>query len=181
MATFGDTARLGHFEATVLVHLDAAYNLARWLIDDDAAAQDAVQDACVRALRFFDTVSGPTPKAWFMAVVRNACMDVLRQRRTRGREETYDEETHGSRDGEFTETPERVAIRSAEARTVRQAIAALPPEYREVIVLRELEEMSYKEISTVVNIPIGTVMSRLARGRDVLARRLAPQRTKVGS
>jgi RNA polymerase sigma-70 factor (ECF subfamily) len=169
------SARLEHFEITVLVHLDAAYNLARWVLNDEAAAEDAVQDACVRALRFFDTISGPSTKAWFMAVVRNCCTDVLRQRLRGGRQDEYDEDLHGGVDGTATATPEGIALRADEVRSVREAIATLPREYREVIVLRELEELSYKEISAIVQVPIGTVMSRLARGRKLLGERLAPE------
>lgn len=161
-----------HFEATILVHLDAAYSLARWLIDDEAAAQDAVQEACLRALRFFGSMSGPNPKAWFMAVVRNTCMDWLRGGRRRAMHSEYDDELHGMLGGGTQETPESMQAQASDARRVHQAIALLPPEFREVIVLRELEEMSYKEISAIVKIPIGTVMSRISRGRDLLAQRL---------
>lgn len=159
------------FDASVLVHLDAAYNLARWLTQNDDAAADAVQDAALRAFRFFDSQNGPSAKAWFMAVVRNTCMDWLRDQQKHGRHETYDEELHAipatSRD-----QPDAALSRAADANRVHACIAALPPDYREVIVLRELEEMSYKEISAIVDVPIGTVMSRLSRGRDLLQQKL---------
>lgn len=170
-----------HFESTVLAHLDAAYNLARWLIEDEAGAQDAVQDACVRALRFFHTLSGPSAKAWFMAIVRNSCMDVLRGRERRSVESEYDENEHGALAVEAFDDPERAYARTSDGRRVREAIASLPLEYRETLVLRELEELSYKEISAIVQVPIGTVMSRLSRGRDLLARRLSPQLKRVTS
>ena len=176
-----DPAKLGHFEATVLIHLDAAYNLARWMIDDNAGAEDAVQDACLRAQRFFDSMSGPSPKAWFMAVVRNTCIDVMRDRKRRGIEDTWNEELHGKLGGNAAESPEGNALRQSDARWVRDAIAVLPLDYREVIVLRELEELSYKEISTIVKVPIGTVMSRLSRGRDLLAQRLRADLREAGS
>ena len=175
-----DPAKLGHFETTVLVHLDAAFNLARWMIGDDAGAEDAVQDACLRAQRFFSSMSGPSPKAWFMAVVRNTCVDVLSDRKRRQIEDAYDEELHG-RHGDAGESPEGAALRQSDARWVRDAIASLPLDYREAIVLRELEELSYKEISAIVKVPIGTVMSRLARGRDLLAQRLRANLRQVQS
>ena len=172
---------LEHFEATVLVHLDAAYNLARWITRDGAAAEDAVQDACVRALRYFDTLSGPSSQAWFMAIVRNTCIDWLRGGARRNATSEYDDDVHGALEGGWSEgvsgadaraTPEALAIQASDARWVHVAIAALPMEFREAIVLRELEELSYKEISAIVNVPIGTVMSRISRGRDLLAREL---------
>lgn len=170
-----------HFETTVLIHLDAAFNLARWLIDDEAAAEDAVQDACIRAQRFFASLSGPNAKAWFMAIVRNTCLDILRERKVRRIEDEYQEETHGQLFEADRETPEQAASRASEARWVRAAIDALPIEFREVIVLRELEDMSYKEISAIVKVPMGTVMSRLARGRDLLAQRLRADVRRVES
>ena len=171
-----DGSKLERFETAVLRHLDAAYNLARWLTKNDATAEDAVQDACIRAFRFFEAMHGPSPKAWFMAIVRNACMDCLREQKRAGSTEEFDEAQHSLEDGSMRAelmSPEGRAMRNAEARGVHLAIACLPIEYREVIVLRELEEMSYKEISAVANIPIGTVMSRLARGRDLLRDKLA--------
>ncbi len=171
-----DESKLARFETAVLRHLDGAYNLARWLTHNDAIAEDAVQDACVRAFRFFDAMQGPSPKAWFMAIVRNACMDCLREQKRNGSSDEFDETQHTLDDAYTTaalDSPERSALRNAQARDVHAAIAGLPVEYREVIVLRELEEMSYKEISAIVKIPIGTVMSRLARGRDLLRDRLA--------
>ena len=163
-------SQLSRFERTVLVHLDAAYNLARWLVGEDAGAEDAVQNACLRALRFFDDCEGTATRAWFMVIVRNACYDWLRERRPRALEEVFDDEMHSA--GLSVESPEAIVVRESDARWVHAGIAALPVAYREVIVLRELEGLSYKEISAIVKIPIGTVMSRLARGRDLLARGL---------
>lgn len=177
-----DAATLARFEATVLVHLDAAYNLARWLTRDECGAEDAVQEACLRAFRFFDSQQGLSPKAWFMAVVRNAALDWLRDQRRRALEDEYDDDdvAHGS-DTAASEPPELAAERAADARGLRECIAALPREYREVVVLRELEELSYKEISAIVDVPIGTVMSRLARGRDLLQRKLLESRRRKNS
>jgi RNA polymerase sigma-70 factor (ECF subfamily) len=166
-----DTANRARFESSVLIHLDAAYNLARWLTQDEAAADDALQEACLRAFRFFDHQSGPSVKAWFMAVVRNTCLDCLRERQRYARHDSYDDELHGVPAAD-RDSPDAAAGRAADANRVRACIATLPPEYREVIVLRELEEMSYKEISAIVEVPIGTVMSRLSRGRDLLQQKM---------
>jgi RNA polymerase sigma factor (sigma-70 family) len=168
-----DNGKLPRFEAVVLVHLDAAYNLARWLTRDPAGAEDAVQDACLRAFRFFDQLQGPSAKAWFMAVVRHACYDWLQKRRAGAGDEPFDETLHTAG---AAESLEATAVRESDARWVREGIAALPREYREVLVLRDLEELSYKEISAIVEVPIGTVMSRLSRGRDLLQQRLTQAR-----
>jgi len=166
--------RTARFEAQILAHLDSAYRLARFLLRDAAIAKDAVQDACLRAFNAFDRMHGPDARSWFLAVVRNACMDVLRDRRDRAHDEEYDDDEHvGAVASELgtPATPEELAVRASDSRWLRDAIEALPPDYREVIVLRELEELSYKEISAIVDIPIGTVMSRLARARDLLQSR----------
>ena len=161
----------------MLAHLDSAFNLARWMLRDVPAAEDAVQEASLRALRFFDDLRGPNPKAWFMTVVRNACLDRLKEDGARREEDSYDDELHGTAQG----TPEADYERDAEARWLRSCILALPLEYREVVVLRELEELSYKEISAIVDVPIGTVMSRLSRGRDLLQRRMLAERARRSS
>jgi RNA polymerase sigma-70 factor (ECF subfamily) len=166
-------SRLARFERTVLAHLGAAYNLARWLVGEEAGAEDAVQEASLKALRFFDDCEGTATRAWFMAIVRNACYDWLRERRPQALEVEFDDEQHGA--ALQAESPEAIVSRQSDARWVRAGIAALPVEFREVVVLRELEGLTYKEISAIVKIPIGTVMSRLARGRDLLARALAAQ------
>lgn len=168
-----EPTRRERFEAAVLVHLGAGYNLARWLLRDERAAEDVLQDACLRAFRFFDGMHGATPKAWFMAIVRNACMDWIAISARRGDEETFDEAVHDratlDADGRF-ESPETLAIRAADVRGLHACLAALSPEFREVLVLREMEGLSYRDISAVVGVPIGTVMSRLSRGRDQLAK-----------
>jgi RNA polymerase sigma-70 factor (ECF subfamily) len=167
--------RTARFEEQVLVHLDSAYNLARWITRDAGTARDAVQDGCLRAFRAFDQMQGPNARSWFLAVIRNACIDLLREQRGRAVDEEYDEDLHGAGvlpSGSGAITPEDIVAQASDARWLRGCIDALPREYREVIVLRELEELSYKEISAIVNIPIGTVMSRLARGRDLLQQRV---------
>ncbi|MBC7803231.1 MAG: sigma-70 family RNA polymerase sigma factor [Candidatus Parcubacteria bacterium] len=173
----GDPAKQRQFEVAVLSHLDAAYNLARWMLREEAAAEDAVQEASLRAFRFFAGMHGASPKAWFLAVVRNTCLDRIRDDRQRSLEDEYDDKFHLSP----AETPEAAADRSQEARWLHDCIRDLPFEYREAIVLRELEELSYKEISMIVEIPIGTVMSRLSRGRDMLQQRLLATRARKRS
>jgi RNA polymerase sigma-70 factor, ECF subfamily len=175
----GDTTKLARFEQAVLVHLDAAYNLARWLIHDEAGAEDAVQDACLRAFRFFDNQQGTSPRAWFMAIVRNTSLDWIKAHRAGALEEPYDEAVHGH--VAHGDPPDVAATRASDARWLHHCIASLPPEYREVLVLRELEELSYREISAVVGVPLGTVMSRLARGRDLLQERLLASRRRLSS
>lgn len=165
-----DETRSARFEATVLVHLDAAWRFARWMVRDKPLAEDALQDACVNAMRSFDTRTGTSARGWFMAVVRNACLDQLGERKRLASEEEYDDAVHGL--ASAAASPEETFARESEARWIRAEIARLPPEFREVIVLRELEELTYREISEVVRVPIGTVMSRLARARDLLAERV---------
>lgn len=156
------------FDREVLPHLDAAYNLARWLAHDPHDAQDIVQDACVRALRYGGSLRGGNGRAWFLTIVRNAFYDWVGRNRpvevVRDGADAIDEVADPAAD------PEASAIRSADARSLARALAELPLQYREVIVLRELEEMSYREIASVVGIPIGTVMSRLSRARAMLRR-----------
>jgi RNA polymerase sigma-70 factor (ECF subfamily) len=170
-----EPSRRERFESQVLVHLDAAYNLARWLLRDAQEAEDVVQEASLRALRFFESQNGPSPKAWFMAIVRNACMDSLTAARRERACEPFDDDTHGSwlLDGAArVDTPETLAARASDARLLHACLAELPVEFREALVLREMEELSYRDIGAIVGVPIGTVMSRLARAREQLARRV---------
>ena len=167
--------RTARFEAQVLVHLDSAYNLARWITRDDIGARDAVQDACLQAFVAFDQMHGSNARAWFLAVIRNTCLDLLRKRHGRSVEDEYVEDVHGGENGlnaVAAATPEDLAVRASDAHWLRSCIDGVPRDYREVIVLRELEELTYKEISAIVEIPIGTVMSRLARARDLLQQRM---------
>ena len=179
-----EPSRRQRFEVTVLVHLHAGHNLARWLLRDQHGADDVLQDASLRAFRHFDAIQGPNPKAWFMAIVRNACMDWLASNARRVQEDRFDELIHGGPAlddlGRF-ESPETLAIRSAEVRRLHACLAALAPEFREVLVLREMEDLSYRDISAVVGVPMGTVMSRLSRGRDQLANAMRSGDRKVGS
>jgi RNA polymerase sigma factor (sigma-70 family) len=159
--------RRKRFEALALPHLDAAFNLARWLARDSQDANDVVQEAFLRAFDSFDGMRGDNARPWLLAIVRNTCFTWLARNRPGGGQVSYDEETHGLVDPDAN--PELLALRADDRRRVDMAIENLPLEFREVVVLRELEDMSYKEIATVLAIPVGTVMSRLARGRHLLA------------
>jgi RNA polymerase sigma-70 factor (ECF subfamily) len=140
------------------------------MVGDASLAEDALQDACVNAMRGFESRTGSSARAWFMAVVRNACLDVLSERKRHASDVEYDDALHGM--AVAVPSPEEALERASEARWVRAEVARLPREFREVIVLRELEELSYREIGEVVGVPVGTVMSRLARARDMLFERV---------
>jgi RNA polymerase sigma factor (sigma-70 family) len=157
-------------EHALLPHLDAAYNLARWLTRDDHDAEDLVQTAYLRALKFVGGFHGANVRAWLLAIVRNASYTWLEQKRARGPATSFDEEIHGTEADAMD--PEETLLREDQVRLVRRAVEELPPELREVVVLRELEGMSYKEIAAIAEIPLGTVMSRLARARERLRQRL---------
>lgn len=161
------------FEQTVLPHLDAAYNLARWLTGSDRDAEDVVQDACVRALKFFSGFRGGNARSWFLTIVRHTTWTWLRRERGAREEVEFDEELHGGAD--LSTNPVTVLMRQAEVESVRRAIETLPPEFREVLILRELEDCAYKEIADIAGIPVGTVMSRLARARGMLHTALGTQ------
>ncbi len=153
------------FEETVLPHLDAAFNYARWLTRNDADAEEVVQDASLRALRFFSSLRGEDARAWLLAIVRNAYF-ARGPRRT----ETFTElppEHETSRVDESL-NPEALVLQRETVNHVREALEQLPVEFREALVLRELEGLAYKEIAAVTGVPIGTVMSRLARARERL-------------
>jgi RNA polymerase sigma factor (sigma-70 family) len=153
------------FDAVVLPHLDAAFNYARWLTRSNADAEDVVQDACLRALRLFASLRGDDARAWLLTIVRHAWYARL-SRRAASTDVLY-EETADPRADESLD-PEALAMQRQTVDRVRDAVERLPVDFREVVVLRELEGLSYKEIATVVGIPIGTVMSRLARARERL-------------
>jgi RNA polymerase sigma-70 factor, ECF subfamily len=158
------------FNAAVAPHLRAAYGLARWLLGNDHDAEDAAQDAYVRAFRHFDGWNGTNPRAWLLTIVRRCCYTFLE--RTRPADvAAFDEEAHPDVPGQ-PDDPERAALRADDARLLNRAVAALPVEFREAFVLRELEGLSYREIADVAGIPIGTVMSRLSRARAELQRAL---------
>ncbi|MDB6018216.1 MAG: polymerase subunit sigma [Pedosphaera sp.] len=154
------------FEVTILPHLDAAYNLARWLTRNDHDAQDVVQDAFLRAFKFFGGFRGGNGRSWLLSIVRNTCYNWLEKNRRKELGTVFDEEIHLLED--TAATPEMRLSQNLDRELVRQVVAELPVEFREIIILRELEEMSYKEIAEIADIPIGTVMSRLARARKLL-------------
>ena len=156
------------FEEAVLPQLDAAYNLARWITRNGTDAEDVVQEACERALKYFSAFRGGDAKAWFLTIVRHACYDWLK--RNRPAEVVSGDGTVMEEAPDPAGSPEQIAARNAATVALNEAVAALPLGYREVLILRELEELSYKEIARVVDIPIGTVMSRLARARGLLQR-----------
>jgi RNA polymerase sigma-70 factor (ECF subfamily) len=158
------------FERLVLAHLDDAYTLARYLLRDEHDAQDVVQDAALRALRHFARYRGGDARSWLLSIVRNCCYTWLETRRDA--RIVKDGADHLSLVADTNET-DAPAIRSSERSRIEAALARLPLELREVIVLREIEELSYKEISAVVGVPAGTVMSRLSRARDRLATMLS--------
>jgi RNA polymerase sigma factor (sigma-70 family) len=174
----GRSDKFSRFETAVLPHLDAAYNLARWLLHNEAEAADAVQDACVRALRFIGSLRGDNGRVWLLMIVRNTCYSRLKREKPRESDSEFDDELH-SPEPEIN-NPERLLERSREGQVLRQALAELPEELRETIVMRELEGMAYKEIADIAGIPLGTVMSRLARGRKRLQQALIrPTRREV--
>ena len=166
-----ETARRERFEQTVLPHLDAAYDLARWLTRNDQDAQDVTQEACLRAFRFFDGYQGGNMRAWLLTIVRNTCYTWLHQNRAPGSAEAFDEEIH-SAESPAGADPEIQILANADKETLRRALEELPDIFREVLVLRELEGMSYKEIADVASVSLGTVMSRLARARTRLRQSL---------
>jgi RNA polymerase sigma-70 factor, ECF subfamily len=169
-----DTKRSERFEQTVLPHLDAAYNLARWLTRNDQDAQDVTQEACLRAFRFFDGYHGGNMRAWLMSIVRNTCYTWLHKNRASGSAEVFDEEIHSAEIGGSAD-PELQVLASADNETLQHALEELPDVFREALVLREIEGMSYKEISDVTSVSLGTVMSRLARARTRLRQALSAE------
>ena len=157
---------MDRFSECVLPYLDAAYNLARYLLRDPHEAEDAVQESFLRAIRHFDGFRGVDGRAWLLSIVRNTCFTQLRRRRPGGERVEFDEEIHSPL--EEDSGPEADLTSANTAESLREVLDQLAIEYREVLVLRELEGLSYKEIAHVAGVPIGTVMSRLARGRKQL-------------
>jgi RNA polymerase sigma-70 factor (ECF subfamily) len=162
--------RRRRFELEVLPHLDAAYRFARWLAHSPNDADDLVQEAILRAFRGFDALRGSDVKAWLLTIVRNCHLTAVKQHLRRNLVPLPEE--HDVKDGAAmiaaTADPESTAIRRDEAQTLDRLLSAMPQEQREILVLREIEEMGYREIAKVVDVPIGTVMSRLARARAAL-------------
>ncbi len=159
------------FERTFLPHLDSAYNLARWLMKNDQDAQDVVQEAYLRALRFSAGYRGGEPRAWLLAIVRNTAFSFIERNKKSDSTAEFDENLHGADCP--SDTVEAAVIRQADGESIRAALSALPDEFREVILMREIEGLSYREIADATDLPIGTVMSRLARARKRLHRALS--------
>lgn len=165
-----DSQERARFEQLVLPHLDAAFNLARWLLRNRADAQDVAQEAMLRAFRFFRGFHGGDARAWLLQIVRNTCFTWLEKHRSGDLMTEFDEELHL----QPSLSPESQAIAGDNRERLTRALEELPPRFREILVLRELEGCSYKEIATITATPIGTVMSSLARARQRLQRTLTP-------
>jgi RNA polymerase sigma factor (sigma-70 family) len=174
--------QIPNFEQVVLPHLDAAYNLARWLTRNTQDAEDVVQEAYLRAFRFFGGFHGGNARTWLLKIVRNTCYTWLHQNRPQQPTTAFDEELHT--DMAQSQSPETLVLRKADRQLLNHALEELPVDFREVLVLLELEGLSYKEIAEVLAIPIGTVMSRLARARhrlrDSLSRHLPNKKGTEG-
>jgi len=160
------------FDAVVAPHLDAAFNYARWLTKNDADAEDVLQDAALRALRFLPSLRNEDARAWLLTIVRNTWYGRLARPGGADRLTTYEETMDERPDDRLG--PEALALQRQTVEQVQSAVESLPVEFREVVVLRELEGFSYKEIAAIVGVPIGTVMSRLSRGRERLLAILKP-------
>jgi RNA polymerase sigma factor (sigma-70 family) len=164
------------FEQIVMPHLDAAYNLARWLVRNPQDAEDVVQESYLRAFKFFSGYHGGDVRAWLLKIVRNTSYSFYNKNRPAKLAEEFDERIHTTESA--APDAEQEQVRDAESRMLHEALDELPLSYREILILRELEGLSYKEIAGVVDIPIGTVMSSLARGRDRLREILRRPREK---
>ena len=164
------------FEAAMLPHLDAAHNLARWLLRNEQDAQDVVQEAYLRAFRSFSGFHGTNGRAWLLTIVRNTSYTLLKKNRAVDFTTPFDEEIHATEHESVS--PATILEHSEDAELIRQAMDALPAEFREILVLRHQEGLSYKEIADIAQIPPGTVMSRLARARDKLKEYLAARMSK---
>ena len=166
-----DKSKGVRFEEIALPHLGAAYNLARWLIHNEHDAEDVVQEAYLRAFKFFSGYYGGDSRAWLLTIVRNTCYSWLQKNRLLRLADPIEDKLDEV--GLDFADPEMLLLQSIDSQMVRQALQDLPVEFREVVVLREMEGLSYKEVANIVDIPIGTVMSRLARGRKRLQSLLA--------
>lgn len=163
--------KIGSFEQTVIPHLDAAYNLARWLTRNDHDAEDVVQEAYLRGFKSFDGFRGTDGRGWLLTIVRNTCYTWLRRSRSEQVSTPFDEEVHHK--DVASPDPEELLLKNADRQHLHDALEELPVEFREALVLREIEGLSYKEIANVSRVPVGTVMSRLARARDRLREKIS--------
>lgn len=169
----------GSDPTALLEHLDAAYNLARWLMRDETDAEDLVQDAYLRAISHFGGFRGGDARAWLLTIVRNTCYTRLRRTAASGQYTDFDEVVHSAA-GRQAPNPEAALLLAEQAELARTLLAGLPAEQREVLVLRELEQLSYSEIASVVGIPLGTVMSRLSRARQQFQQHFHRQAMEYG-
>lgn len=167
------------FEEVIMPHLDAAYNLARWLTRNEHDAEDVVQDAFLRAFKFFEGFRGGNSRSWLLSIVRNTAYTWLQKNRKHEVGTISDDEIEKIQDG--APNPEALLVKDTDHQEVMKAIGELPVEFREALILRELEEMSYKEIADVLNVPLGTVMSRLARARRQLQESLRHRQPGVSA
>ena len=164
------------FESMALPHLDAAYNLARWFTRNDQDAQDVVQEAMLRALRYFAGFRGDQVRPWLLQIVRHACYSWLEKNRPSEIVALDDcDDAWREVPGPAAQEPHAIAVRNADRVRINEALASLPVAYREVLVLREMEDLAYKDIARIADIPIGTVMSRLARARGLMREALSPE------
>ena len=174
-----DQSKAVRFEEIALPHLVAAYNLARWLLHNEHDAEDVVQEAYLRALKSFSGYYGGDSRSWLMTIVRNTCYTWLQKNRALRLSDPIEDKLDEV--GLDFADPEMLLLQSVDAQIVRQSLQELPVEFREIVVMREMEGLSYKEIADIVDIPIGTVMSRLARGRKRLYVLLADRMGKEAS
>jgi len=171
-----DTKRDARFQEVVMPHMDAAYNLARWLAGNVHDAEDVTQEAILRAFKFFDGFRGEDARTWLLKIVRNTFYTQWRRTRVRDESTAFDEDVHSLAEDDESlplaasanDDPESILARTQDIKLLDRALAGIPTEYREAMVLRELEDLSYKQIASTLDVPIGTVMSRLARGRRLL-------------
>ncbi len=165
----------------MLVHLDAAYSLARWLVKDEHCAQDLVQDAYVKAMRYFDSFRGGDSRPWILGIVRNTCYTWLGDQKRMGHYIEFRDDLDAGDEGlEWVsphDNPETLLMQKDQREQLNAAIEALPVAFREVLILREMEDLSYEDISQVLHVPQGTVMSRLSRARALLRKSLAHLQT----
>jgi len=172
-----DSTKKQRFQAMVMPHINSAFNLARWLTHGHQDAEDIVQEAYLRAFKFFDGFHGEDGRVWVLGIVRNTFYTWYQKDKVQNQHTQFQDELHGSNDetgkSENDANPERIMIQKDSQRRLQQAMRELPIEFREVMVMRELEDLSYKQIAEIIQIPMGTVMSRLGRGRKQLAAILA--------
>jgi RNA polymerase sigma factor (sigma-70 family) len=178
-----ESTKRQRFQTMIMPHLNSAYNLARWLTHGhaEAEAEDIVQEACLRAFKFFDGFHGEDGRVWLLGIVRNTFYTWYQQNKMQNQHTPFEEDLHGAHINLDDDNPEQILMQKDSQRVLNSALRALPIEFREVMVMRELEELSYKQIAEIVQIPMGTVMSRLGRGRKQLATMLAANTENGGT